>query len=43
MHHHTDKSPVVLRNANSNMTISPNRTIPITHKVINRVMLPIYV
>ncbi|CAD8110559.1 unnamed protein product [Paramecium primaurelia] len=40
---HTDKSPVI-RTTKSRVTVSPNsiKSIPITHKVINRIMVPIY-
>ncbi|CAK66178.1 unnamed protein product (macronuclear) [Paramecium tetraurelia] len=40
---HTDKSPAI-RTTKSRVTVSPNsiKSIPITHKVINRIMVPIY-
>ncbi|CAD8121517.1 unnamed protein product [Paramecium sonneborni] len=40
---HTDKSPVI-RTTKSRVAVSPNsmKSIPITHKVINRIMVPIY-
>jgi hypothetical protein len=40
---HTDKSPII-RTTKSRVAVSPNsvKAIPITNKVINRIMVPIY-